>query len=32
MSEDQKIFWLGFAGVVVIAVALMVSFRVFGWL
>jgi hypothetical protein len=32
VSEDQKLFWMGFAAAVVIAVALMVAFRLFGGL
>lgn len=32
MSEDGKLFWMGLAGAVVIAVALMLAFRLFGGL
>jgi hypothetical protein len=32
VSEDQKLFWAGFAAAVAIAVALMVAFRLFGGL
>ena len=32
VSEGQKLFWLGFAGALLIAAALMVVFRLWGGL